>query len=183
MKKLTIFILIILSSSIYAQQTIYDGRTKLTILSDKVAEFTSQRGVFTRTVSSMDGSAIITYSTPLMKVWKVKNIHIKRSLQYGVLPQKFKKNFSPILRDGSGVIRALPGNVIIFMNQSWSKEKVYAWAKQEGLTIISQLSTSQNIYIVESPIGLQSLYLAIKLREKTGVIKAIPNWWRKGFRR
>jgi hypothetical protein len=90
--------------------------------------------------------------------------------------------YSPVLRDGTDAqarMRALPGNVIVHLNPSWSEAQVSAWLEQKGLEPVRKLSFGTNVYLLRSAPGLESLELANRLYESGEVVAAIPEWWQE----
>jgi hypothetical protein len=87
---------------------------------------------------------------------------------------------SPVLRDApteDAPMRALPGNVVVHLDPSWSQQQARDWLRNEGLEVVRKLGFGRNIFLVRSEPGLASLELANDLREKDGVAAAMPDWW------
>jgi hypothetical protein len=90
--------------------------------------------------------------------------------------------YSPILRDSqstSGRMRALPGNIIVYLNPDWDRAAVDAWALRKQLEIIDKLKIGKNVYVVKTQPGLAALTLANALYQSGEVVAAIPNWWQE----
>ncbi len=90
------------------------------------------------------------------------------------------ENFSPVLRDSAstaGHMRALPGNIIVYLNPVWDTVTVNAWADKNKLEIIKKLEIGPNIYVIKTAPGLDALNIANTLRQSGEVIAAMPNWW------
>lgn len=90
--------------------------------------------------------------------------------------------YSPILRDSSstsGRMRALPGNIIVYLNPDWDRAAVDAWALRRQLEIIDKLEIGKNVYVIKTQPGLAALTLANALYQSGEVVAAIPNWWQE----
>lgn len=89
-------------------------------------------------------------------------------------------NYSPVLHDGpttTGRMRALPGNVIVYLNPAWDSEAVNAWVSQHQLEIVKKLEIGPNIYIIKTGPGLEALNTANALYKSGEVVAAFPDWW------
>lgn len=93
--------------------------------------------------------------------------------------------YSPVFSDnaGSGTKRALPGNILVQLDGSWSDAHCTAWAVGQGLRILQRLPINGNFFEISSPAGLASLELANRLHGTPGVVFAQPNWWAERFAR
>lgn len=84
---------------------------------------------------------------------------------------------SVVLRDETGAARALPGGVIVRLQE----RDVGAAARlfsELGLVPVRPLDPQQRTWLVEAPAGLESLTLANRLHESGRFESAAPNWWR-----
>lgn len=89
-------------------------------------------------------------------------------------------NYSPVLRDSASPnsrMRALPGNIIVYLNPSWDSATVDTWALGKQLEIVNKLTIGDNVYVIKTPPGLASLAVANSLHQSGEVLAAIPNWW------
>lgn len=89
-------------------------------------------------------------------------------------------NFSPVLRDAAsaaGHMRALPGNVIVYLNPAWDVATINAWADRNQLEVVKKLEVGPNIYVIKTAPGLEALNIANALRQSGEVVSAMPNWW------
>ena len=85
---------------------------------------------------------------------------------------------SPVFRDSEGgAIRALPGNVIVRLDQSWNAQQVADWLKENRLSEVRRLPIGGNVLVLSSPPGLASLELANRLQQSGQVVSAQPEWW------
>lgn len=88
--------------------------------------------------------------------------------------------YSPVLHDSpssSGRMRALPGNIIVYLDPAWSSDAVTAWAAKHQLEIVKKLEIGPNIYIIRTGPGLEALNAANTLYKSGEVIAAFPDWW------
>jgi len=89
-------------------------------------------------------------------------------------------NYSPVFREGrtsAGRMRALPGNIIVYLDPSWDDSAVAAWAKQNGLSIIKKLEIGPNIFVIKTAPGFDALNTANALYKSGQVVAAFPDWW------
>jgi len=94
--------------------------------------------------------------------------------------------YSPVLHDSpsdSGRMRALPGNVIVYLNPGWDATAVKAWADSRRLEIVQKLEIGPNVYVIKTGPGLESLETANALYQSGEVISAFPNWWQEAVTR
>jgi|GEM_PF-1220803 len=88
--------------------------------------------------------------------------------------------FSPVLRDGASAsarMRALPGNIIVYLNPAWDAAQVQAWAQRGQLTILKKLEIGSNIYVIKTAPGMEALTLANAIYQSGQVVAAFPDWW------
>lgn len=84
---------------------------------------------------------------------------------------------SEVLRNEAGSPRALPGGVIVRLQES-DRRNAYDILVEAGLRPVRALDPEQRSWLVESPAGLDSLELANRLHESGRFESASPNWWR-----
>lgn len=90
--------------------------------------------------------------------------------------------YSPVLRDGASTsarMRALPGNIIVYLNPSWDAAGVNAWANRRQLTILKKLEIGSNVYVIKTAPGLEALNTANALYQSGEVVAAFPDWWQE----
>ncbi len=88
--------------------------------------------------------------------------------------------YSPVLHDGphtKGRMRALPGNIIVYLDPAWNSEAVNAWVSKHQLEIVKKLEIGPNIYVIKTGPGLEALNTANKLYKSGEVVAAFPDWW------
>ena len=84
---------------------------------------------------------------------------------------------SPVLRDDTGQLRALPGGVLVILKSPLDSRAAQTLFKQAGVTASRQLT--ETLWLVESPAGLASLEMANRLHASGLFASAQPNWWMK----
>lgn len=85
---------------------------------------------------------------------------------------------SPVFRDSEGgAMRALPGNVIVRLDPSWSTRQVADWLAQNRLSEVRRLPIGPNVLVLAAPPGLPALELANRLQQSGQVVSAQPEWW------
>jgi hypothetical protein len=87
--------------------------------------------------------------------------------------------YSPVFRDGAagGPMRALPGNLIVYLDPDWGEAEVQTWSGAQQLPIVKPLGIGPNIYLVKAGPGLDALHTANGLVENRKVLQAFPDWW------
>src|SRR5690606_14606405 len=89
---------------------------------------------------------------------------------------------SPVLRDAPSTaapMRALPGQIIVYLDPGWSEPEARAWLQDHGLDAIQQLDFDPNVFLLRSGPGLAAPQLGNRLREQPGVVAAMPDWWQE----
>ncbi|HEX5514281.1 MAG TPA: hypothetical protein VFY81_07780 [Gammaproteobacteria bacterium] len=146
-----------------------------------IAVFDDSDQAAARAVRSLAPNAILLpSSTPGLRLWRIpadgdSTIRSLRSLE----PEA---QASPVLRDApskAAPMRALPGQIIVYLNPDWSEPEARAWLQAHGLDAIQQLNFGHNVFLLRSEPGLASLELANRLRQQPGVAAAMPNWWQE----
>lgn len=74
-------------------------------------------------------------------------------------------------------MRALPGNVIVRLDPSWSGQQVADWLRENRLSEVRRLPMGGNVLVLSSPPGLAALELANRLQQSGQVVSAQPEWW------
>jgi hypothetical protein len=82
---------------------------------------------------------------------------------------------SPVFRDDTGRLRALPGGVLVVLRAPLAEADARALIARSGATPARALSPT--LWIVEAPVGLGSLELANRLHAGGAFASAQPNWW------
>ena len=90
--------------------------------------------------------------------------------------------YSAILHDGpsdAGRMRALPGNIIVYLNPQWDEAAVKSWLNSHQLAIVKKLEIGPNIYVIKTGPGLEALTIANTLYRSGEVQAAFPDWWQE----
>ncbi len=90
--------------------------------------------------------------------------------------------YSAVLHDGptnTGRMRALPGNIIVYLNPQWDETAVNNWLSARKLEIVKKLEIGLNIYVIKTDPGLEALEIANALYRSGEVTAAFPDWWQE----
>jgi len=90
--------------------------------------------------------------------------------------------YSPVFHDGasnSAGMRALPGNIIVYLDPSWDVAAVDTWLKAKKLEVVKKLEIGPNIYVLKTGPGLAALDTANALYKSGEVKAAFPDWWQE----
>jgi hypothetical protein len=90
--------------------------------------------------------------------------------------------YSPVFHDGSSStnrMRALPGNIIVYLDPSWDAAAVDAWLKTKKLEVVKKLEIGPNIFVIKTGPGLEALDTANNLYKSGEVKAAFPDWWQE----
>lgn len=88
--------------------------------------------------------------------------------------------FSPVLRDQPGTmgpLRALPGNVIVYLDPTWDMPTIGRWLAGHNLVVIRELPVRPNAFLIKTAPGLEALSVANALYRSGQVVAAFPDWW------
>jgi hypothetical protein len=91
-------------------------------------------------------------------------------------------NYSAVLHDApasSARMRALPGNVIVYLDPQWNHAAVNNWLSAHKLEIVKKLEIGPNIYVIKTGPGLEALEIANALYRSGEVKAAFPDWWQE----
>ena len=115
-----------------------------------------------------------------VRVWKLRNTaeNAIRNLR-SIYPQG---KYSAVLHDGpssTGRMRALPGNIIIYLDPQWDETAVSNWLIAHSLEIVKKLEIGSNIYVIKTGPGMEALEIANSLYLSGEVKAAFPDWWQE----
>lgn len=188
--KTLVAFLIVGTSNIHANDqnsnqtyTYYDVGQKKTVnlLPNYVAEFsnngnTQARSFSTGAVSPLIANAKLTdEGSTGVHIWKISDTTSTNTIQ--ARNENTSSNLSPVFSN-SGSLYALPGGVIVEFTDDQTPTQVENWAASHSYTIKTKLSFG-NFYVINSPVGLETLTLANQLQESGEVVSATPDWWRQ----
>ena len=85
----------------------------------------------------------------------------------------------PVFLSESGTLMALPGGVILVLDEDWDTDGTDAFFARNSISLdrVSELSYLANGFLVETDPGFASLDLANALAGQAGVELSSPNWW------
>ena len=80
--------------------------------------------------------------------------------------------------ESGGGSMTLPGGVLLVLDPSWTRSDADAFFSRNGIkrSRVTELTFTENAYLVETAPGLPSLQLANSLAEQKGVEISSPNW-------
>lgn len=121
---------------------------------------------------------------PNVRMWKLANISATASSDaiQSLQARQPAGKYSPVFHDGSGSsasMRALPGNIIVYLNPAWDSAAVAAWLQKRKLEIVKKLEVGPNIYVLKTGPGLEALETANNLYKSGEVKAAFPDWWQE----
>ena len=75
-------------------------------------------------------------------------------------------------------MRALPGNIIVTFKPGWTDAQVAQWVAERQLVVVRRLNIiDQQVYVIKTGPGMESLETANAIFKSGEVARAIPNWW------
>jgi hypothetical protein len=90
--------------------------------------------------------------------------------------------YSAVFHDGpasTGRMRALPGNIIVYLDPQWDGAAANNWLSARQLGIVKKLEIGPNIYVIKTGPGLEALETANALYRSGEVKAAFPDWWQE----
>lgn len=164
--------------------TWYDGSTahQVWLNPNLVAEFnpSTKGGEAVKSVSPAATQLTTKRSMGAVRIWKLG------SGGGSVAARSFSAvhpsgAYSPVFHDdaGGGRMRALPGNVIVYLNPNWDSAAIYDWLAKRKLQTLKKLNIGKNVFVIQSGPGLEALNLANELQLSGEVVSAKPDWWKE----
>jgi hypothetical protein len=117
-----------------------------------------------------------------MRLWQLDGATAPAGMMRSLNTGHPQGKYSPVLHDtpsSAGRMRALPGNIIVYFNPTWSEAQISAWIGSRGLNVVKKLDIGTNIYIIKTDPGLAALELANTLYRSGEVVAAFPDWWQE----
>lgn len=119
-----------------------------------------------------------------MRLWKLGSVSATAASDaiQSLQSRQPAGKYSPVFHDGSGSsagMRALPGNIIVYLNPSWDAAAVAIWLKTRKLEVVRKLEIGPNIYLLKTGPGLEALNTANNLYKSGEVKAAFPDWWQQ----
>jgi hypothetical protein len=172
------------ASQLSQSYTWYDGNReeKVWLNPQVVAEFNpgKQSLVSAKSVDVNAKPLSAKYSKGSVRLWQMNNSGdvALRSLTTNNPVGKY----SPVFHTSSntsGSMRALPGNIIVYLNPTWDATTVANWVKSKKLEVVKKLEIGPNIYVIKTAPGLEALNTANELYLSGEVSAAFPDWWQE----
>ena len=162
----------------------YDGdrEQQVWLNPQMVAEFNpSPQGE--STMKSISSSASIV-STPHqqagVRFWRLENT--TATATRNITANHPQGKYSAVMHDAptsTGRMRALPGNIIVYLDPQWDAAAVSNWLSTRKLKIVKKLEIGPNIYVIETGPGMEALTTANTLYRSGEVKAAFPDWWQE----
>lgn len=121
-----------------------------------------------------------------MRLWQLDGTTAPAGMTRSLNSSHPQGKYSPVMHDNpsaSSRMRALPGNIIVYLNPAWNGTQVTAWLQSRGLDVVKKLDFGTNIYILKTDPGLAALELANTLYRSGEVVAAFPDWWQEAVTR
>lgn len=164
--------------------TWYDGNREVKVWLNPqiVAEFNPTRKGATAAKAADAGAQMLSakQSGGAVRLWKMNTASdvAVRSMMTSNANGKYSQVFNVGPNTGSGM-RALPGNIIVYLNPTWDAAKVDGWVKSKKLEVVKKLNIGPNIYVIKTAPGLEALNTANALYLSGEVAAAFPDWWQE----
>lgn len=137
-------------------------------------------------------TAVVAGATPLLmknrqggvRMWKLDSSSAMvtgAAIQSLAVSQPAAK-YSPVFHVGPSSttgMRALPGNIIVYLNPAWDAAAVSAWLEKRKLEVVKKLPIGTNAYVIKTGPGLEALDTANNLHKSGEVKAAFPDWWQE----
>ncbi len=97
-----------------------------------------------------------------------------------ILPQAPSK-ISPVFRDSSGTLRALPGGVLVLFHEHLTEQDILNFWSSRGINIddVTPSPTLKGLYKITTAAGMESLDLSNDLAKYPELEYVSPNWWKE----
>ena len=163
----------------------YDGQKERQIWLDPglIAEFHASKGNAAQSaLKSVYADAVLISTHGTVRLWRLGSGVDSNTAVRALSKANQSGNYSPVLHDGpttAGGMRALPGNIIVYLDPTWNGAAVNGWASKHQLEIIKKLEIGPNIYLIKTAPGLDALNTANALYKSGEVVAAFPDWWKQ----
>ena len=164
--------------------TWYDGDIKREVWLNPqlIAEFNPTISQNNQLSTAITGVQRVISKMGSVRFWQVDGTKSTNAAISSISKRINSNQVSAVLHDGAStvsVMRALPGNIIIYLNPDWDQATAVQWLTQKNLQVVSQRQNMPNVFVIKSIPGLESLIKANELYESGEVIAAFPNWWKE----
>jgi hypothetical protein len=163
----------------------YDGQRERQIWLNPgiVAEFHAGKGNAAQSgLKSVYSDAVLVSTHGPVRLWRLASGVDSNTAVRALSSADKRGNYSPALHDGpttTARMRALPGNIIVYLDPAWDSAAVNAWVSKHQLEIIKKLEIGPNIYLIKTGPGLDALNTANALYKSGEVVAAFPDWWKQ----
>lgn len=166
----------------------YDGSQKIPIWLNPglIAEIKPSPAGQAAVKKKLPGAMLHSKQPPSMRLWQIEAGVEPVSTTQSLNESHPEVRISPVLHDGpsgSSRMRALPGNIIIYMDPKWDEKTVNKWADSHNLTIVKKMGIGRNAYIIKTGPGIAALETANSIYESGEVLAAFPDWWHEVVKR
>jgi len=175
-------------SALTQTYTWYDGAQAQTIWLNPnvIAEFdpSTQSSQMTKAVDAKAQMLPLKQSQRGIRLWQVQtpaNMVVR-----GLSVSNPSGKYSPVFHDStsnSGAMRALPGNIIVYLDPKWDAATTSNWIAAHKLELVKKLEFGSNIFVFKTAPGLDALNIANALYQSGEVVAAFPDWWKESFTR
>jgi hypothetical protein len=115
-----------------------------------------------------------------VRLWQINNVG--GMAVRGLMASNPAGSYSPVFHDSpgsNGRMRALPGNIIVYLDPQWDEATVSNWLSLHKLEKVKKLEIGANVYVIKTAPGLAALDLANMLYRSGEVQAASPDWWQE----
>lgn len=162
----------------------YDGdrEQKVWLNPQVVAEFNPGPQGEGAMKSASAGAKIIPTQHPQasIRLWQLGNA--METTMRNIAVRNPQGKYSAVMHDAptsAGRMRALPGNIIVYLNPQWDAAAVNTWLSTRKLKIVKKLEIGPNIYVIQTGPGMEALTTANALYRSGEVKAAFPDWWQE----
>ena len=172
------------STSLTQSYVWYDGdrEHQVWLNPQMVAEFnpSSEGEKAMQSISSTAKIASTQHQQAGVRFWRLENTTATATRSISANHPQGK--YSVVMHDAptsTGRMRALPGNIIVYLNPQWDAAAVSNWLKTRKLEIVKKLEIGPNIYVIKTGPGMEALTTANTLYRSGEVKAAFPDWWQE----
>lgn len=164
--------------------TWYDGDIKREVWVNPqlIAEFNPTISQKNQISAAVTGAQVVSAKMGPVRFWQVNDTINAKTAISSISKRMNSNQISAVLHDGASTLsamRAIPGNIIIYLDPGWDQATATQWLAQKNLQVVSQRQFMPNVFVIKSIPGLESLLMANKLYESGEVVAAFPNWWKE----
>lgn len=162
----------------------YDGPREQTVwLNPQVMAEFNATPQSARALKGIDAQAAMVstgHAQNGLRIWQVQQT--TGSVTKGLSISNPTGQYSPVFHDAAssnGQMRALPGNMIVYLNPAWNSATVDKWIAAHKLEVVKKLDSGANVFVFKTAPGLDALNKANALYQSGEVVAAFPDWWKQ----